>query len=112
MSLAPSLASSTLFGLIDAGFLLVGESTLQGTLTQIDGIDDTTAELWTGGISAALAIFAASYLKQNVHNMFASNIVESPVVDAIGVIVGTAVVVAVYTLGKRVRGQHTHKKPE
>lgn len=93
-----TLLSSIVFSLIDSSFFLLGEEKLQNTLDKIKYIDHTSAELITGGISAAISILFFGYFKQYLTIRF--KIQDHPIIDAIGIILGTIIVVLFYTLIK------------
>ena len=91
-----SLLSSIIFSIIDSLFFLVGEEKLQKNLDKIKYIDHTSAELITGGISAALSILFFGYFKQYLTLRF--KIQENPIRDAFGILLGTFMVVLFYIL--------------
>jgi lipoprotein signal peptidase len=90
--------SSIIFSLIDSLFFLFGEEKLQYTLDKIPFIDNISAQIITGGISSALSILCFGYVKQYISLHF--NIQEHPIIDSIGIIIGTAIIVLLYTLFK------------
>ena len=94
-----SFLSSIIFSLIDSLFFLLGEEKLQHTLDNIPYIDHISAQLITGGISAALSILFFGYVKQYISLRF--NIQEHPIIDSIGVIIGTIIITIFYTLFKK-----------
>ena len=93
-----SLLSSIVFSLVDSLFFLLGEEKIQNTLVKFNYIDHTSAELITGGLSAALSILFFGYFKKYLTLRF--KIQEHPIIDAIGILLGTIIVVLFYTLIK------------
>lgn len=93
-----TLLSSIVFSVIDALFFLLGEEKIQNTLDKIKYIDHNSAELITGGLSAAISILFFGYFKQYLTLRF--KIQEHPIIDAIGILLGTTIVVLIYTLFK------------
>ena len=96
-----SFLSSIVFSVIDSLFFLLGEVKLQHTLDNIPYIDHIAAQLITGGISAALSILFFGYVKQYITLHF--NIQEHPIIDSIGIIIGTVIITTIYTLFKRIK---------
>lgn len=90
------LVSSILFGIIDALFFLFAETTLQDKINQLYFFDRNMAELLTGGISASIAIFFTTLIR-NISNVKMSS---NPFVDVLGIMIGTFVVIFFYHLFK------------
>ena len=93
-----SLLSSIVFSIIDSLFFLLGEEKIQHSLDKIKYIDHVSAELITGGLSAALSILFFGYFKQYLTVRF--KIQENPISDAFGILLGTFIVVLIYILIK------------
>jgi uncharacterized membrane protein YbaN (DUF454 family) len=89
-----SLLSSVLFGLIDAIMFLVGESSVQKLFNSISFFDKNMAELATGGLSATISIFIATGFVSLIKHRF--EILENPFIDALGILLGTAIVISLY----------------
>ena len=93
-----SLLSSVLFGLIDAIMFLVGESSVQKLFNSISFFDENMAELATGGLSATISIFIATGFVTLIKHKF--EILENPFTDALGIVLGTAIVITLYYVYK------------
>jgi hypothetical protein len=91
-----SFISSIIFSLIDSLFFLIGEDYIQKTLLTIPFIDQNMAELITGGISSAISILFFSLVKQIISKKY--NIIDNPYIDAIGILLGTFIVITIYKL--------------
>jgi hypothetical protein len=89
-----SLLSSVLFGLIDAIMFLIGESSIQKLFNSISFFDGNMSELATGGLSAAISIFAATGFVALIKKKF--EIMENPFIDAFGILIGTTIVISFY----------------
>lgn len=92
-----SLLSTILFGILDASFFLVGELTIQKFFRYYLGLNLTMSELATGGLSAAISIFASTYLNQYLKSKKIQTI-ELPIIDAFGIILGTILIMMLYNL--------------
>jgi hypothetical protein len=94
-----TLVSTIFFGVIDGLIFIFATETIQQKLASIEGFDANMAELATGGISTATAIFISSFIHEKIHEHF--RLIESPVLDFIGVIIGTLILLGLYYLYKR-----------
>lgn len=93
-----SLIATILFGLIDGIFFLFFEDSLQKKLTN-KNIDQDSAELLTGGLSSSCAIFVSSLVTLFLHKHYA--IIEHPGLDALGVMIGTFMIIGLHVLFKK-----------
>lgn len=91
-----SLAGATVFGLVDALFFFTAEDTLQEKIMRSKNFDATSAELLTGGISAAVAILVAGGLSMYIEKHF--HLIDHPLLDMVGIMIGTLLVVAGYMI--------------
>jgi len=96
-----SLISTFIFGLIDAIFLLVAEETIKDKIERVGKFDDVTSELLTGGLAAALALFVATFIRYHLHQKY--RILEHPLIDVFGIILGTLSVVYFYRYWKKIK---------
>jgi len=96
-----SLLSTILFGVIDSVLFLVCERTIQKEMMKIQGVDETMAELTISGISAAVAIFVTFYVYDLIRKYH--KIKDHPAFDAVGVLVGTGIILLVYVVWKSYR---------
>tara|TARA_Y100000389_G_C17133647_1_gene351477 strand:+ start:244 stop:579 length:336 start_codon:yes stop_codon:yes gene_type:complete len=90
-----TLLSTITFGLIDGLFFLFFESKIQEPLNKISYFDENSAELLTGGISAASAIMFATIIEKIVEH-HTTNVIKHPLLDAIGILLGTFIVIIIY----------------
>ena len=93
-----SIFATSLFGIVDAIFFLFAEDTLQEKILKFKFFDGLSSELLTGGISASIAIFVSSFLGMLIRKKY--KIIENPLFDAIGILVGTIVVLLFYKIFK------------
>ena len=94
-----SLTGAIFFGIIDALFFLLVEKKIQKRFYDISYFDKSMAELATGGLAAAIAIFASSFI--NVYLRKYYTFVENPILDFLGIIIGTIFVIFHYYLYKK-----------
>ena len=96
-----SISAAIIFSIIDAAFFLLGEQHLQKLFTKnIPLVDDNIANLMTGGISAAISILLFSAVKYYITKHY--DIYELSIIDALGIILGTSVVIGFYLLFKKI----------
>ena len=92
-----SLVATIVFGLSDSIFFLAGENTLQKLLLEkVSFFDENMAELFTGALSSAVAIFIAMGVKELLKKKF--EIIENPFIDSAGILIGGIIVIAIYYL--------------
>jgi hypothetical protein len=96
-----SLIATSIFGMIDASFFLIGETTIQAKLDKISFLDSDTAELLTGGISSMVSIFAFSIIQNYINNNY--KIKHNAFLDSIGVIIGTITIICIYKIYKKIK---------
>ena len=89
-----TLISTISFGIIDGSFTLFFEETIQNKFLKNEGMDLNSAGLLVGGISAATSIFFLSVIEEFVSSYI--DIISHPLLDSIGIIIGTIVVIIVY----------------
>jgi len=97
-TLAISLVSTILFGIIDGILFMVAEEELQKQFVRIPFFDINMAELAAGGISSSVAIFITFYVYDTLHRYY--HLVDHPFLDAMGVLLGTILVLGLYYLYK------------
>ena len=93
------IVSSIIFSLIDSLFFFGGENSLQKYLMTYKFIDSNSAELITGGLSAALSMICFGFIKIYLNKIYKFK--ENPIVDAIGILLGTFIIVLIYTIVNR-----------
>ena len=102
-----SLLSAIVFGVIDAVFFFIAEKDLQSKIEQIKNINRPAAELLTGGISASVAILFASLIKKILSQYF--EVIENPIIDSIGVLLGTLIIFVIYILIRHFRKEESFR---
>ena len=95
-----SLFSTVIFGIIDAIFFLFFEETVQSKIKKLIHVSMDIAEIVTGALSAAAAIFVASNVKISIEEEI--YLIDNPLLDVSGILLGTLVVVATYLFYMRV----------
>jgi len=91
-----SLISTIIFGIIDATVFFIGEETLQKILREKYGFDLAMAELATGGFSAAVSMFIATFVAESIESKYQT--IDHPLLDAFGIILGTIFIILIYKL--------------
>lgn len=89
------IASASAFGAIDALFFLTAEKELDDQFADW-GIPAELIPLIVGAISASISLFMANYLRHYLGKRF--NIMESPLLDVVGIATGTFIICACYIL--------------
>ena len=92
-----TLISTIVFGLIHGLFFLFAEEKIQEPIKNMEYFDKIMAELLTGGISAACAIMFSSIIEKIISH-YTKNMIKHPLLDAMGVIIGTFIVIISYKL--------------
>ena len=90
-----ALISTILFGIIDSVIFLFFEKEIQSIFENIDFFDEYSAELLTGGISAACALSISSMMEQYIE-YYTKDFIKHPLLDAIGILIGTFIVIILY----------------
>ena len=95
-SLIISLLCSILYGIIDSLFFLIGEGKLQLVLLKIPYFDMNTAEIISGGISSALALFVSLWVGNILMKKYKISI--SPLLHCIGILLGSICIALSYII--------------
>uniref|UniRef100_A0A6C0DT98 Uncharacterized protein n=1 Tax=viral metagenome TaxID=1070528 RepID=A0A6C0DT98_9ZZZZ len=95
MVLIGMLASVT-FGTIDALNFLLIEGPMEAFWRKTGLLDEKTIPLVNGGTAAAISIFLALYIEEYLHARYA--MFKHPAIDAVGIILGTCLVILGYKL--------------
>ena len=95
-----SLISTVVFGIIDAVFFLFFEETLQEKIKKLFNVSISIAEVITGALSASTAIFVASNIRMSISEEL--YLVNNPLLDVTGILLGTFIVTATYIFYLRV----------
>lgn len=88
-----------MFGIIDGGLFIFAEEFVQTELIKISFFDVNMAELASGGISASIAIFISSFIHEKLREHY--KLIDSPLLDAAGVILGTSILLVIYYFYKK-----------
>ena len=91
-----SLFCSILFGIIDSLFFLIGEEKLQLALLKVPHFDMNTAEIISGGISSAIALFISMWTGNFLNKKYKISV--SPILHVIGIILGSIIIAILYIL--------------
>ena len=89
-----SLFSTIIFGIIDAVFFLFFEETAQNKIKKLTHVSMNIAEIVTGSLSAAAAIFVAANVEISLEEEM--YLIHHPLLDVSGILLGTLVVVLTY----------------
>ena len=92
-----TLISTIIFGVIDSTFFLFAEENIQISIKNNKFFDNTSSELMTGGISAAVAIMISSIIEHNILYYY-KEIIKNPLLDALGIIIGTFIIIILYKI--------------
>ena len=98
-----SILSTIIFSVLDNTLFLFLSLTVQDKLEKIEFIDSYTAELLTGGISAACSIFVATFIEEYLEKKY--KMIDNPFIDFFGILIGTLLVIFVYILYKYIRNK-------
>ena len=93
-----SLLATTIFGLIDGGFFFLVEKELKKRLNKLKFLDSNTIPIVFGMFAASIAIFASTFIR--IHIKKRVYILEYPIIDAVGIILGNCIVIALYYIFK------------
>lgn len=91
-----ALIIGVIFACVDATFTFFFEDTVNNWML-LGGLDEKSTEVLSGGLSAAVSILIAGYVRVFLNRQL--NIVSNPLVDALGIIIGVVLYVSVYTVG-------------
>ena len=94
------LITMCIFAYIDSGFFLLLEEDVTGYINGIEYLDEYTRPILLGGIGSALAIMVSKSVKKYII-LPNFKIIEHPLMDSLGIIIGTIAVIMTYELLKR-----------
>ena len=95
-----SLLSMISFSFIDSSIFLFVEEDLDEYFIKYLDLDKISRPILLSGISSAIAILCASSLEHKLIDKF--NIVKNPVIDSVGILIGTILVILIYMFIKRI----------
>ena len=98
------LLSMIIFSVIDSSIFLFVEEGVDDFLIKKTPLDHISRPLLLSGFSASVAILCASSIEHKLVEKF--NIVKHPVIDSIGIIIGTIIVITCYEIYKLNGGRH------
>ena len=98
-TLGISLISTIIFGIIDGILFMIAEEELQTEFIKISFFDKNMAELAAGGVSSSVAIFITFFVYDKLHHYY--HLVDHPLIDAFGVLLGTIMVLGLYFVYKK-----------
>ena len=90
------MIASITFGIIDALNFFFVEDSLNSLWKTIPSIDQETIPIINGGISAAISIVVSFYVEKYISAHY--KVLSHPAIDALGVIIGTLLVIFAYIL--------------
>lgn len=102
------MMASITFGFIDALNFLIIETPLTKIWEKTALLDEKTIPVVNGGIAAAISIFCAMYIEEYLHKNYA--MFKHPMIDALGIIIGTIVVLLFYKLYLNYKKKKTKSK--
>lgn len=105
---ALGMMASIIFGVVDAFNFLLVEDALASIWKRLGLTDEQSIDLLNSGLSSALSIFIALYI--DVYFLSQFKTFKHPALDAIGVIVGTILVLTAVKLYHWITGSETKMK--
>jgi len=94
------LITMCIFAYIDSGFFLILEEDLTEYMKDSKYLDEYTRPILLGGIGSALAIIISKSIKRYII-LPNFKILEHPLIDALGILIGTFLVIITYEILKR-----------
>jgi len=105
---ALGMMASIIFGVVDAFNFLLVEDALASIWKRLGLTDEQSIDLLNSGLSSALSIFIALYI--DVYFLSQFKTFKHPALDAIGVIVGTVLVLTAVKLYHWITGSEMKMK--
>lgn len=96
------LITMCIFAYIDSGLFLTLEEDLTDYIKEYEYLDEYTRPILLGGLGSALAIVISKSIKKYLIDPN-FKILEHPLIDALGIIIGTFLVIVTYELFKAYR---------
>ena len=104
-----TLVGTIMFGIIDASLFIGVEEDFDSWLLSLNFIDNITAPLIVGGLSASISLFICNTINGFLKNKYHIDLIESPLLDVLGILLGTSIVILFHYKFMRHRYK---KKPE
>ena len=95
-----SLIGTIVFGLVDGFMYFFSEHRTRKSFIEVFHIDETMAHLAASGISKSIAVFVAFYVHNYLQKRYRLD--DNPFLDAMGVLVGTSIIMFFYYVYKHV----------
>jgi len=105
-----SMLSAVVFGAVDALNFLFVEDSLTSVLRSSHVFPKGTVPLAVGGLSTAISVLISVYIRQALRSY--SDLLESPYIDATGVIIGTLLIILLVKLYTNLFPTVFHRKVE
>ena len=104
-----TLVGSIVFGIIDASIFLGVEENLNSWLLSFNAIDNITSPLVVGGLSASISLFICNTINRHLRNKYKLDLIESSLLDALGILIGTSIVILFYYMFMQHRYNEKHE---
>lgn len=99
------LITMCIFAYIDSGFFLLLEEDITEYIKDYEYLDEYTRPILLGGLGSALAIVISKSIKKHLIDPN-FKILEHPLIDALGILIGTFLVIITYEFIKPLLGDH------
>jgi hypothetical protein len=96
-----SFISTFFLGVINASFLLFTIKTFEEKLKKTGFTDKVSSELLTGALASVIFLFFIKIISYNRHETY--RILHHPVIDMVGIILGTIFVILIHKYFKKNR---------
>ena len=94
------LITMCIFAYIDSGLFLIMEEDLNNKLMTIEWFDTFSRPVLLSGCASAIAILISKSIKKYII-LPNFNIIEHPVIDSFGILLGTLMVIGTYEIHKK-----------
>ena len=96
------LITMCIFAYVDSGFFLILEEDVTEYIKDNEYLDEYTRPILLGGLGSALAIIISKSIKKTIITPN-FKILEHPLIDAVGILIGTFLVIVTYEVFKMYR---------
>ena len=96
------LITMCIFAYVDSGLFLILEEDITDYIKDYEYLDEYTRPILLGGLGSALAITISKNIKKYIITPN-FKIIEHPLIDAAGILIGTFLVIVTYELFKTYR---------
>ena len=93
------LITMCIFAYVDSGFFLILEEDITDYIKDYKYLDEYTRPILLGGLGSALAIIISKSIKKTIITPN-FKILEHPLIDAVGILIGTFLVIVTYEVYK------------